>query len=161
MSQRAMREELREARENRDAAVAVAVWTPAHAPTGIAPFAMVGDDVHVVVDPESPDAAYLEAAMRLARLLALASLQEREVDVDAAAIGRALDRGARAARRDPCAQDPADVRVERDQGRLDGPRHAADRHPGARRRGRGRAPRRGYRARRVSVATGPRGHARA
>jgi hypothetical protein len=90
MSQRAMRHELREARENRDASVSVAVWTPAHAPTGIAPFAMVGDDVHVVVDPEAPDAAYLEAAMRLARLLALASLQEREVDVDAAAIGRAL-----------------------------------------------------------------------
>ena len=54
MSQRAMREELREARENRGATVAVAVWTPAHAPTGIAPFAMVGDDVHVVVDPEAP-----------------------------------------------------------------------------------------------------------
>ena len=90
MSQRAMREELREARENRAAAVAVAVWSPTHAPTGVAPFAMVGDDVHVVVDPEAPDAAYLEAAIRLARLLALASLQEREVDVDAAAIGRAL-----------------------------------------------------------------------
>ena len=85
-----MREELREARENRGAAVAVAIWTPAHAPTGTAPFAMVGDDVHVVVDPEAPDLAYLEAAVRLARLLALASLQEREVDVDAAAIGRAL-----------------------------------------------------------------------
>ena len=90
MSQRAMREELREARENRCAAVAVAIWTPAHAPTGTAPFAMVGDDVHVVVDPEAPDIAYLEAAIRLARLLALASLQEHEVDVDAAAIGRAL-----------------------------------------------------------------------
>ena len=90
MSQRAMREELREARENRGAAVSVAVWTPAHAPTGIAPFAMLGDDIHVVVDPEAPDVAYLEAAVRLARLLALASLQEREVDVDAAAIGRAL-----------------------------------------------------------------------
>jgi hypothetical protein len=90
MSQRAMREELREARENRGAAVAVAVWTPAHAPTGIAPFALLGDDIHVVVDPEAPDVAYLEAAVRLARLLALASLQEREVDVDAAAIGRAL-----------------------------------------------------------------------
>ena len=51
---------------------------------------MVGDDVHVVVDPEAPDTAYLEAAVRLARLLALASLQEHEVDVDAAAIGRAL-----------------------------------------------------------------------
>ena len=90
MSQRAMREELREARENRGAAVSVAVWTPAHAPTGIAPFSLVGDDVHVVIDPESPDTAYLEAAVRLARLLALATLQEREVDVDAAAIGRAL-----------------------------------------------------------------------
>ena len=90
MSQRAMREELREARENRGAAVAVAIWTPAHAPTGTPPFAMVGDDVHVVVDPEAPDLAYLEAAVRLARLLALASLQEHEVDVDAAAIGRAL-----------------------------------------------------------------------
>ena len=90
MSQRAMREELREARENRGAAVAVAVWTPAHAPTGVAPFALVGDDVHVVVDPEAPDGAYLEAAIRLARLLALAQLQEREVEVDAAAVARAL-----------------------------------------------------------------------
>jgi len=90
MSQRAMREELREARENRGAAVSVAVWTPQHAPTGVAPFAMVGDDVHVVVDPEAPDGAYLEAAVRLARLLALATLQDRDVDVDAAAIGRAL-----------------------------------------------------------------------
>jgi len=90
MSQRAMREELREARENRGAAVAIAVWTPLHAPTGVAPFALVGDDVHVVVDPESPDVAYLEAAVRLARLLAIATLEEREVDVDAAAIGRAL-----------------------------------------------------------------------
>ena len=38
MSTRAMRDELREARENRGAAVAVVVFTPAHAPTGIAPF---------------------------------------------------------------------------------------------------------------------------
>ena len=90
MSQRAMREELREARENRGATVGVAVWTPAHAPSGVAPFAMVGDDVHVVVDPEAPDNAYLEAAVRLARLLALAQLQDREVEVDAAAVGRAL-----------------------------------------------------------------------
>ena len=50
MSQRAMREELREARENRGAAVAVAAWTPAHAPSSVAPFAIVGEDVHVVVD---------------------------------------------------------------------------------------------------------------
>jgi hypothetical protein len=90
MSQRAMREELREARENRGATVAIAAWTPSHAPTGIAPFSLVGEDVHVVVDPEAPDGTYLEAAVRLARLLALAQLQEREVDIDAAAVGRAL-----------------------------------------------------------------------
>jgi ribosomal 50S subunit-associated protein YjgA (DUF615 family) len=90
MSQRAMREELREARQNRCAAVSVAIWSPAHAPSGIAPFALVGEDVHVVVDPEAPDRAYLEAAIRLARVLALGTLDEREVDLDAAAIARAL-----------------------------------------------------------------------
>ena len=90
MSMRAMRDELREARENRGAAVAVAVFTPAHAPTGVAPFTVVGGDVYCVVDPDAPEAANLEAAVRLARLLALASLAEREVTVDAAAIGTAL-----------------------------------------------------------------------
>jgi hypothetical protein len=90
MSMRAMRDELREARENRGAAVAVAVFTVAHAPTGIAPFTVVGGDVYCVIDPDAPEAATLEAAIRLARLLALASLVEREVDVDAAAIGTAL-----------------------------------------------------------------------
>jgi hypothetical protein len=90
MSLRAMREELREACRNRGAAVAVAVWTPRHAPAGVAPFSMVGEDVHVVVDPDAPDPAYLEAGVRLARLLALAQLQEREIEVDAAAVGRAL-----------------------------------------------------------------------
>ncbi len=90
MSMRAMRDELREARENRGAAVAVAVFSVAHAPTGIAPFTVVGGDVYCVIDPEAPEAATLEAAIRLARLLGLASLVEREVDVDAAAIRTAL-----------------------------------------------------------------------
>ena len=90
MSMRAMRDELREARENRGASVAVAVFTPAHAPTGIAPFTVVGGDVYCVVDPEAPEPANLEAAVRLARLLALSTLAEREVEVDAAAIGAAL-----------------------------------------------------------------------
>jgi hypothetical protein len=90
MSMRAMREELREARENRGAAVALVVFTPAHAPSGVAPFNIVGDDVYCVIDPADPDPATLEAAVRLARLLALASLVEREVEVDAAAIGAAL-----------------------------------------------------------------------
>jgi hypothetical protein len=90
MSPRAMREELREARENRGATVAIAAWTTAHAPTGVAPFVIVGDDVHVAIDPDAPERATLEAAVRLARLLALAKLDEREVEVDAAAVGRAL-----------------------------------------------------------------------
>ena len=90
MSMRAMRDELREARENRGAAVAVVVFTPAHAPSGVAPFNLVGDDVYCVIDPEAPEPATLEAAIRLARLLALASLVEHEVEVDAAAIAAAL-----------------------------------------------------------------------
>ncbi len=90
MSMRAMRDELREARENRGAAVAVVVFTPTHAPSGVSPFALVGDDVYCVIDPEAPEPATLEAAVRLARLLALASLVEHEVEVDAAAIGAAL-----------------------------------------------------------------------
>ena len=90
MSMRAIREELREARENRGAAVALVVFTPDHAPQGIAPFALVGDDVYCVIDPGAPEPANLEAAVRLARLLALASLVEHEVEVDAAAIGSAL-----------------------------------------------------------------------
>ena len=90
MSMRAIRDELREARENRGAAIAMAVFSAAHAPTGIAPFALIGDDVYCVIDPDAPDTATLEAAVRLARLLALASLREREVEVDAAAIATAL-----------------------------------------------------------------------
>ncbi|MGH2474544.1 MAG: hypothetical protein ACRDIL_04715, partial [Candidatus Limnocylindrales bacterium] len=65
-------------------------FTPAHAPTGVAPFTVVGGDVYCVIDPETPEPATLEAAVRLARLLALASLAERDVTVDAAAIGTAL-----------------------------------------------------------------------
>jgi hypothetical protein len=90
MSPRAMREELREARENRGATIAIAAWSPRHAPAGVAPFQVNGDDVHVVVDPDAPDPAYLEAAVRLARLLALVKLGDREIEVDARAIGRAL-----------------------------------------------------------------------
>ncbi|MFL5777453.1 MAG: hypothetical protein ACJ761_00790 [Chloroflexota bacterium] len=90
MSMRAIRDELREARENRGAAAALVVFTPAHAPSGIAPFTILGSDVYCVIDPDDPDAAILDAAVRLARLLALATVDEREVDVDAAAIAAAL-----------------------------------------------------------------------
>jgi hypothetical protein len=85
-----MRDELREAKTNRGAAVGLVVFTPLHAPTGIAPFDLRAGDVYCVIDPEAPEPATLEAAVRLARLLALASLRETEVEVDAAAIGAAL-----------------------------------------------------------------------
>jgi hypothetical protein len=90
MSGRAMRDELREARTNRGAAVGLVVFTPAHAPTGIAPFDVRAGDVYCVIDPEAPDPATLEAAVRLARLLALATLREHEVDIDAGAVRAAL-----------------------------------------------------------------------
>ena len=90
MSLRAIRDELREAKENRGAAVGLIVFTPAHAPAGIDPFTVMGGDVYCVVDPEAPEPAFLAAAVRLARILALATLDDREVEVDAAAIGRAL-----------------------------------------------------------------------
>lgn len=90
MSGREMRDELREARTNRDAAVGLVVFTPTHAPAGIAPFDVRAGDVYCVLDPAAPDTATLEAAMRLARLLALASLRDRAAEVDAAALGEAL-----------------------------------------------------------------------
>jgi hypothetical protein len=90
ISGRAMREEIREAKTNRDAVIGLVVFTPAHAPAGIAPFDVRAGDVYAVLDPECPDPASLEAAVRLTRLLAIASLREREVEVDAEAIGIAL-----------------------------------------------------------------------
>lgn len=90
MSGRGMRDELREAKTNRSAAVGLVVFTPAHAPAGIAPFDVRAGDVYCVLDPVAPHQATLEAAFRLARLLAVATLQEREVEVDAAAISAAL-----------------------------------------------------------------------
>jgi hypothetical protein len=90
VSGREMREELREAKTNRSAAVALVVFTPAHAPSGIAPFDVRAGDVYCVLDPAAPDAATLEVAVRLARLLALNSLRETEVDIDSGAIREAL-----------------------------------------------------------------------
>ena len=91
ISGRAMRDELREARSNRDAAVALVIFTPAHAPTGIAPFDVRAGDVYCVLDPAGLEVSTLEAAVRLARLLALQTLKQRDVEVDAAAIGVALN----------------------------------------------------------------------
>jgi hypothetical protein len=90
VSGREMREELREAKTNRSAAVALVVFTPAHAPTGIAPFDVRAGDVYCVLDPAAPDPVMLEAAVRLARLLAITSLRETQAEIDSSAIGAAL-----------------------------------------------------------------------
>jgi hypothetical protein len=90
MSGRSIREELREAKTNRCAAVGLVVFSPAHAPAGIAPFDVRGGDVYCVVDPAAPDQATLEGALRLARLHALASLRAVEAEIDADAIRTAL-----------------------------------------------------------------------
>jgi hypothetical protein len=92
VSGRAMREELEEARRNRDAAVALVVFSAAHAPAGIAPFDVRQGNVYCVVDPQAPDAATLEAALRLARLLAIGTLRQAATEVDAAAVRDALAR---------------------------------------------------------------------
>ncbi|GIW20896.1 MAG: hypothetical protein KatS3mg065_1192 [Chloroflexota bacterium] len=86
-----IRDELREAKTNRGAAVGVVVFTPEHAPSGIAPFDIRAGDVYCVLDPEAPERATLEAAIRLARLLALASADERDTEIDAGAVAEALE----------------------------------------------------------------------
>ena len=82
--------ELAEAKENRRARVALAVFTPASAPAAIAPLALIGSDVYCVYDPEADDAIALEAAVRLARALALTSLRESSVQLDVPAVQEAL-----------------------------------------------------------------------
>lgn len=90
MSGREMRDELRAAKTNRDAAAALVVFTPQHAPAGIAPFDIRAGDVYAVIDPAEPDAATLQAAVRLARLVALATLRESEAEVNVAEVSTAL-----------------------------------------------------------------------
>ena len=86
----AMRAELREAKANRGAAIGLVVFTPAHAPAGIAPFDVRGDDVWCVVDPDDLDPSSFEVSVRLARYLALAGLAARDAEIDTAAISQAL-----------------------------------------------------------------------
>jgi hypothetical protein len=92
ISGRAMREELEEARRNRDAAVGLVVFSTAHAPSGIAPFDVRLGDVYCAIDPQDPEPATLEAAFRLARLLAVSTLRGPAVVVDTDAVRAALAR---------------------------------------------------------------------
>ena len=90
ISGKQMRDELAEAKRNRAAQVGLVVFTPSHAPAGIAPFDVRLGDVYCVIDPAAPDPAVLDAAIRLARLHGIATLAERELEVDTAAIGAAI-----------------------------------------------------------------------
>ncbi len=91
MSGREMRDELRAAKANRDAAAALVVFTPVHAPAGIAPFDVRAGDVYAVLDPAHPDATTLATAVRLARLLAITSVRETEAEVNVAEVAASLD----------------------------------------------------------------------
>ena len=86
-----MTQELAEGRMNRSAAVALAVFTPHTAPTSVSPFAMVGPDVYATYDPETDDAVALEAAYRTARILALLTRRDAQVQLDAEAVTRSLE----------------------------------------------------------------------
>lgn len=92
ISGRAMRDELADARRNRDAAVALVVFSAAHAPAGIAPFDIRMGDVYCVIDPMAPERPTLDAALRLARLVAASTVRTEAAGVDAAAAREALAR---------------------------------------------------------------------
>jgi hypothetical protein len=92
VSARQLREELAEAKRNRAAAVALVVMTPSHAPAGVAPFDIRHGDVLCVIDPQAPQPAVLDAAVRLARLMAIATLRQGQTGVDTAALAAALAR---------------------------------------------------------------------
>lgn len=89
-SWREIRDELTEAKRNRGAAAALAVFTPEHAPAGVAPFDVRFGHVFAVIDPDAPDMATLTAAVRLARLHALASVAAPTTEVDTTRIAAAL-----------------------------------------------------------------------
>lgn len=128
MSGREMRDELRAAKTNRDAAAALVVFTPEHAPTGIAPFDVRAGDVYAVIDPADPDAATLQAAVRLVRLLALATLRESEAEVDLGEVQAALT-GVRDPRGHSRPEGPAHQHRDHVGWRVEGARQAARGNP--------------------------------
>ena len=87
LSWREIREELDDAKRNRGAQMAIAVFAPEHAPAGIEPFDARYGHVFCVVNPEDPDQASLTAAVKLARLYAIATVVRDEEQID---VGRLL-----------------------------------------------------------------------
>ncbi|TMD97391.1 MAG: hypothetical protein E6I76_06065 [Chloroflexi bacterium] len=87
----ALARELDGARRNRGAAVAVAVFAPGLAPAGCAPLTLHGQDVICELDPDDPEAPGFEAAIRLARALALVASRQRPATVDVSAVTGQLE----------------------------------------------------------------------
>lgn len=81
-----MRREVAQAKENRNAAVAIIVVSSEHAPSGLDLIQLIDDDVWVVVDPEDETWPSLDAALRLAQLVARAATKHDGEDIDAAAV---------------------------------------------------------------------------
>jgi len=91
VSGRAMRDELAAAKENRSASVALVCFSSEHAPAGIAPFDIRAGDVYCVIDPLAPEPAVLDAALRLSRLLAFATLRDDTPELDVASLARSIE----------------------------------------------------------------------
>jgi hypothetical protein len=71
-----IRDELEEAKKNRDASVAIAVFTSTTCPSGCEPFQQYGDDkIICTFDPEGSDCLALCLAYRLSRILALSKVR--------------------------------------------------------------------------------------
>jgi hypothetical protein len=84
--------EIEAAKDNRRAPVALLVFSPGHAPSGTAPLTLHGGDVLCELDPEDPDDPGFDAAVRLARSLAIAAARQRDGEaIDVEAVGRNLD----------------------------------------------------------------------
>lgn len=86
--------ELEAARRNRGASVAVAVFAHGCAPNGCAPLTLHGEHVLCEIDPDDLADNALEAAVRLARALAVVQSRDRAGEVDLISITRQLE-GAR------------------------------------------------------------------
>jgi hypothetical protein len=83
--------DLDETRRNRGAVIAVGVYRAGNAPAGCAPFTLHGEHVICELDPDDSDDAAFTAAVRLARVLALAAVRDHADVLDAVAVRRDLD----------------------------------------------------------------------
>ena len=92
ISGRAMREELAEARRNRDACVGLVVFSAAHAPSGIAPFDIRLGDVYCVIDPAAPDQAISTRRCASRACWRSRRCASERAEMDAAAVRDALER---------------------------------------------------------------------